>query len=137
MFLTRLSYQKGGLMKHETVPPITSRIFDVLTKKNITQTNFAKLIGTRQSTVSGWRQKCNEPEAELLELIASVLDVSIEWLITGKEAKKNINHLPEHKKLIECYNNSNETGKERIMEQAIFLSEKHPSNLNSSGEKGA
>lgn len=113
-------------MKHTTVPPITSRIFNLLQEKKITQSELAKMIGTRQSTISGWRQNNNEPEAELLEPIAKSLNVSLNWLITGKELL--IPALPEEQLLLEFYHHSNENGKQRILEYAKFISETYNSN---------
>ena len=113
-------------MKHDTIPPITTRIFNLLQEKKITQSELAKMIGTRQSTISGWKQNNNEPEAELLEPIAKALNVSLHWLITGKELL--IPSLPEEQLLLEIYYHSNKDGKQRILEYAKFISEAYTLN---------
>ena len=113
-------------MKHDTVPPITTRIFTLLQEKKMTQSELAKMIGTRQSTISGWRQNKNEPEAELLEPIAKALNVSLDWLITGKELL--VPEFPKEQLLLEFYISSNEDGKQRILEYAKFISEAYNAN---------
>ena len=113
-------------MKHTTIPPITSRIFNLLQEKKITQSELANMIGTRQSTISGWKQNNNEPEAELLEPIAKALNVSLNWLITGKELL--VPSRPEEQFLLEIYYHSNNDGKQRILEYAKFISEAYNSN---------
>ena len=113
-------------MKHDTIPPITNRIFNLLQEKKMTQSELAKMIGIRQSTVSGWKQNNNEPEAELLEPIAKVLNVSLHWLITGSDLL--IPSLPKEQLLLEFYISSNEDGKQRILEYAKFISKVYNSN---------
>lgn len=123
-------------MKHTSIPPITGRIFSVLEQKNISQSELARKLGIRQSTISGWKQKFNEPEAELLEPIANALNVSIEFLITGTEKIIPGTVLPdEEQQLLDYYNAANQDGKVRIMEQAEFLAAKYPQQGKSSEYK--
>ena len=123
-------------MKHTTIPPITSRIFSVLDQKNITQSELARTLGIRQSTISTWKQKFNEPEAELLEPISKALNISLEWLITGIENVVPGTVLPdEEQQLLDYYNASNQDGKSRIMEQAEFIAAKYPAQGKSSEYK--
>lgn len=115
-------------MKHDSIPPITSRIYLLLERKKISQSELARVLGIRQSTVSGWKQKFNEPEAELLEPISKALNVSLEWLITGTEpSQDSASDLPEDKQLLlQHYDHCNQEGKNRIMEQAEFIASKYP-----------
>ena len=115
-------------MKHETIPPITSRIYLLLERKKISQSELARTLGIRQSTVSGWKQKYNEPEAELLEPISKALNVSLQWLITGEETISNpiTDLLVDEKQLLQHYNQCNQEGKIKIMEQAEFFAAKYP-----------
>lgn len=123
-------------MKHTTIPPITNRIFTILEQKNISQSELARILGIRQSTISGWKQKFNEPEAELLEPISKALNISIEWLITGIEKLEPGTTLPdEEQQLLNYYHTSNREGKNRIMEQAEFISTKYPQQGKSSEYK--
>lgn len=124
-------------MKHTSVPPITNRIYSILDEKKISQSELAKQIGIRQSTISGWRQRFNEPEAELLEPIAEALNVSLQWLITGTESvTPSLPTFPEDKqKLLDYYDQCNNEGKNRILEQAEFIAMKHPQQGKSSEYK--
>ena len=124
-------------MKHDSIPPITSRIYLLLEHKNMSQSELARALGIRQSTISGWRQKFNEPEAELLEPISKALNVSIEWLITGTESNTTESStFPEDKQqLLEYYDQCNLEGKNRILEQAEFIATKYPQQGKSSEYK--
>lgn len=124
-------------MKHETIPPITSRIYLLLERKKISQSELARTLGIRQSTVSGWKQKFNEPEAELLEPISKALNVSLEWLITGTETLSNSTSdlLKDEQQLLQHYNQCNPEGKNKIMEQAEFFASKYPKQGKSSEYK--
>lgn len=124
-------------MKHENIPPITNRIFCLLDEKKLSQSELARMIGTRQSTVSGWKIKKNEPEAELLEPLSKALNVSIEWLITGSDTSIKCDPLPEEQQLLTYYCAANEKGKDRIMEQAEFLSLKYPAATKNGKEKNS
>ena len=124
-------------MKHDTIPPITSRIYLLLERKKISQSELARILGIRQSTISGWKQKNNEPEAELLEPISKALDVSLEWLITGIDTTSDsASDLPEDEQLLlQHYNQCSQEGKNRIMEQAEFIASKYPQQGKSSEYK--
>lgn len=112
-------------MKHDTIPPITNRIFTLLEQKKISQSELARIINIKQSTISGWKQRKNEPEAELLEPISKALNVSIQWLITGNE---NLHEkIPEEEQqLLNFFKQCNQEGKNRILEHAEFIASKYP-----------
>lgn len=61
------------------------RIFNLLKEKGITQSALADKIGVRQATISDWKRKKTTPSAETIGLIAEILGVSTDYLITGKE----------------------------------------------------
>lgn len=59
-------------------------------KKNITQSELAdKLCVTRQA-VSNWENGKTEPDIEMLNKIASVLEISIEELIYGFKREQKL-----------------------------------------------
>ena len=110
-------------MKHDSIPPITSRIFFLLEEKKISQSELARVLGIRQSTISGWKQKFNEPEAELLEPISKALNISVEYLVTGRDHIEPGTVLPAaEQQLLDYYHAASSEGQERIMEQAEILS---------------
>ena len=64
---------------------ISSRIFALLKEQGKTQTALATHIGIRVATVSAWKAQNTDPSANLLEKIAEFFDVSVDYLVTGKE----------------------------------------------------
>ena len=64
---------------------ISGRIFEVLEKKHISQKEFSEKTGIPQSTISEWKSKRTNPTSEKLMVICNVLDVSLEWLLSGSE----------------------------------------------------
>lgn len=64
---------------------ISSRIFALLKQQSKTQTALAAYIGIRVATVSAWKAQSTDPSANLLEKIAEFFDVSVDYLVTGKE----------------------------------------------------
>ena len=68
---------------------ISERIFDLLSNKNKRQTELAKFVGVRPNTVTDWKSKGSTPSAELIPKISEFLGVSVEYLLTGKEAPVN------------------------------------------------
>lgn len=54
-------------------------------QKELTQEELARLINTKnRSTLSSWEINRREPDYDILNLIANTLEVSVEWLLTGK-----------------------------------------------------
>ena len=64
---------------------IRDRIFDKLDELNMTQKEFSEKTGIAQSTVSDWRKKRTNPTADKIMVICKVLDVPVEWLLSGIE----------------------------------------------------
>lgn len=51
---------------------------------NLRQVNLARAMGLRASSVSLWLSGRNRPDVENLSKLARILDVSFEWLATGR-----------------------------------------------------
>ena len=109
------------------------RILATAELKNIKQADIAKAIGKGTSQITNWKNRNSDPPVEHLPAIAQLLNVSLEWLITGTEKiVSNSPNQPDEQQLLQYYNRSNPEGKERIMEQAEFISSKYPENLGKS-----
>lgn len=54
---------------------------------SLTQAEFGKLFGVGDQTVSNWEKDRRTPPIEKLIKMAQMFDVSLDWLITGKETK--------------------------------------------------
>ena len=64
---------------------ISDRIFAKLQEYNMSQKEFSERTGIPQSTISDWRKKRTNPTAEKILIICKVLNVSLEWLLSGAE----------------------------------------------------
>jgi len=113
------------------------RILTTAEKKNIKQADIAKAIGKGTSHITNWKNRNTDPPIEHLPTIAALLGVSIEWLITGTETSSySASDLPEDKQqLLDYYNQCNQEGKNRILEQAEFIASKYPQQGKSSEYK--
>ena len=50
----------------------------------MSQTQLARRLGVKKTTVVGWEQDVSEPRANKLSMMAGLLNVSIKWLLTGE-----------------------------------------------------
>ena len=55
--------------------------------KNLTDTQVAEFCGFSKSTLSDWKSGKGTPKLDKIQKIAECLDVSIDYLATGKERK--------------------------------------------------
>ena len=63
---------------------IGNRIKIARTKRDKKQEWLAEEIGVRQTSVSAWERGKKDPTTENMSRVAQVLNVSFEWLATGK-----------------------------------------------------
>lgn len=68
---------------------ISERIFKILKDKNMSQSTFAKEVGLARSTISDWKTKKTNPSADKIMDICTVLNVTPEQLLTGKDIDDN------------------------------------------------
>ncbi len=59
------------------------------------QKEFSAKTGIAQSTISEWKSKRNNPTAEKIMTICSVLDVTPEWLLSGATARGKRSNKPD------------------------------------------
>ena len=62
---------------------ISDRIFERLDQIGMTQKEFARRAGVKQSTISEWKKNKTNPSSDKILGICSALDVSPEWLLSG------------------------------------------------------
>ena len=76
---------------------ITERIFVVLAQKKLSQKEFAKRIEVNEKTVSAWKKNNSLPPVDKISKISDCLEVTIDYLLTGKECyadeQKNGNNI--------------------------------------------
>lgn len=66
---------------------LTDRIFDLLNKKGKSQTDIARLLNVRPTTVSEWKKGKYTPTVEHCVTLAEYFGVSLDYLITGREPR--------------------------------------------------
>ena len=66
---------------------LTDRIFDLLNKKGKTQTDIARLLNVRPTTVSEGKKGKYTPTVEHCVTLAEYFGVSLDYLITGREPR--------------------------------------------------
>jgi len=54
-------------------------------RKSMTQKQLGELLGVSWSMISGWERAINRISDEYLVHISNILDISIDWLLTGEE----------------------------------------------------
>lgn len=62
------------------------RVESILKEKRLTQKELAEDLGLRRPTLSDWKKNGAVPAGDICIRIADYLGVSVEWLVTGKEA---------------------------------------------------
>ncbi len=62
---------------------ISDRIFERLRMIHMTQKEFSESTGIAPSTISEWKSKRTNPTLEKIMIICKVLDVTLEWLLSG------------------------------------------------------
>lgn len=79
------------------------RIQQKLEEKNLKQADIARATGKSTAAVTKWLKGDNIPKAENLKAIAKLLNVSDEWLLTGKENNKPVSNI-EHESNVSFIN---------------------------------
>lgn len=64
---------------------IGNRVLEILNAKGLKQKDLAFYLGTKPSTVNGWKESNRNPSSELIVRICEFLQISYEYLLTGKE----------------------------------------------------
>lgn len=98
----------------------------LINERNMTQKEFAEMLGVSQAAVTNWVKGKNSPDIEIIAKICNLLKISINEIIDEP-------HILSHKKsaefnlniseitLIQNYNKLNEKGKEKLLEYSEDL----------------
>ncbi len=63
---------------------LTIRLIKIRREKKLSQQALADLIGVSRSALAQWETDMSRPSLDNLRKIADILDVSFEWLATGR-----------------------------------------------------
>lgn len=64
---------------------IGNRVLELLALKGLRQSDLAEYLGTKPSTVNGWKESNRNPSSDLIVRICEFCGCSYEYLLTGKE----------------------------------------------------
>lgn len=64
---------------------ISQRVFYLLEEQNKKQNELSEFTGIPTSTISAWNKRGTNPAADTISTIADFFDVSVDYLLTGKE----------------------------------------------------
>lgn len=79
---------------------INERLFKTMNEKNIKMAELARSLDVNKTVVSAWKSRGTNPPIEYTVQICRLLDISIEYYITGKEGK---DLSPEEEILLKAY----------------------------------
>lgn len=100
---------------------LIERINQKATEKGLNIKQLEQLAGLSNGQIGKWKRQ--KPSYDKVQAVANSLNVSIDWLITGKESG---NLAEDERKLIDIYRNCNTTGKQDIHDYAEMIQTKKP-----------
>lgn len=105
---------------------ISERIFDRLKEMNMSQTELSRRTGIATSTISDWRKKNINPQADKLVLICKALGMSLVDLLCAEEDKKEPVlrgiYDTEDQKIIEMISEASSDIKKRVLSYYYSIS---------------
>lgn len=83
----------------------SKRIKELRTSLNLTQSEFAKQIGTTQATLSSYENSSKLPSIELLISISQKCNVSIDWLCGMQNEQTTVQSISTYSDIIRALSN--------------------------------
>ena len=71
------------------------RLKTAIQKKGYTQKELSEILRVNQDTITNYVKEKSFPKADILLNLCDLLDISIDWLMTGKEPTCSDNVFPE------------------------------------------
>ena len=85
---------------------IGQTIKDLRRTKKLSQTDFAKIVGVSQTTVTAWETGKAEPSSSAITRIADYFDVSTDYLLGRPEKSGNIDENADYTALEKALDNA-------------------------------
>lgn len=96
---------------------LQANILSLLTSNNISQKQFAEMLGVSQAAVTNWVKGKNSPDIELIAKICNIFNVKISELISLPDTHTDLNlH-----RLIKNYESLDNKGKNKLVEYSDDL----------------
>ncbi len=96
--------QNGGWYSEEEAT-FGDRLAGAREAEGMTQSELARRMGVKVSTLRNWENDMSEPRANKLNMASGVLNVSLRWLLTGEgdgvvQPEEEAEHTPEIRDLL-------------------------------------
>lgn len=101
---------------------IIERILHIAEQKNIKQIEIAKVIHKETSIITNWRKRNCNPPAEYIPAIAELLNVSINYLMTGAEENNNA-LTQDERELLENFRSISKSEQKELLMMAKYKKE--------------
>lgn len=69
-------------------------IKDARIKKGLTQRQLGELIGKSNNALTNWEKGTNSPDVDMIELLCSILDITVDEMFPNSKKQQPINELP-------------------------------------------
>lgn len=102
---------------------IVDRIKELCKSQNTTLKALERELKLSNGSIRNWDN--SKPSVEKVRLVAEKFNVSLDWLITGKESE---DLTPEERKLVDTYRNCNPVGQQLIQDHAEAIHKQLPAN---------
>lgn len=107
------------------------RIGEAREARGWTQAQLAHAIGTTQQTIQRWESGEVEPKVSQVKAISHALGITLSFLLgidAPQQTAESVARSQDEGSLLMLFRSMNAQGRERLMEQAAFLAERHPLN---------
>lgn len=82
---------------------INERMFEIMKRKNVKAIDIANHLNITKSVVSNWKSRGTNPPAEYVEPICELLEISIEYFLTGEEKESVLDLTENEKEMLENF----------------------------------
>ena len=102
---------------------INERIFYLLNKQGKKASALADYLGIKPSSITGWKNEGSYPSSKYIQKISEFLNVSIQYLITGKDdfIPNNSIFTHEQQELISSFTKLNSHEQELVLSLVRIL----------------
>lgn len=102
---------------------IINEIIDILNKKGRKMSELCVWLGINTSTMANWKTRETDPPAKYIAPICEFLDVSIDFLLTGKEKSSSAELSADEQELLTYYKELDDKYRERLISKAETMAE--------------